>query len=435
MKKLAFITLLVCAATRNTRAVDLYGATPTAESVALSGIYFGSTGPTDALASNPAALTDFTRPTLELTALGIFAGGSFHNSTPDPGRLLSEGSASGSAGFSANIPGTWLSLGAAVFPTALLSGKWQYTDPPGTAGVSYGPQTNKSAFLAVQTSFGLAFQASRRLSLGVGLGIVHNINTLETPYVFQSNPTLAGLKALLNLHTSGTGYNANFGAIFTPVRRLSIGLSYKTRTGVRSFGTADGNAGALFNALALPYDSRYHYRAEVDNVFPQSASIALAWQPHRTFSTYLQTDWINWRNAFDTLPVHLTSGDNLLLNTLLHSTSLNDSVPLHWRNQVAIRAGFSVPLRESLRVQGAYAYTNDPVPSGTVTPLTAAIMRNALSTGLTYSRDRYHVALGYQVNLPAGTLVHNSDLLAGEYSDTRIRLWLQTIALTTGIRF
>jgi long-chain fatty acid transport protein len=133
--------------------------------------------------------------------------------------------------------------------------------------------------------------------------------------------------------------------------------------------------------------------------------------------------------------VHLTSGNNLLLNTLLASTSLNDSIPLHWRNQVALRVGFSVPLRESFHFEGAYAYANNPVPSSTVTPLTAAIMSNALSTGLTYAKSRYKIALGYQVNLPATANVGNSQILAGEYDNSQIRVWLQTVALTTGVRF
>jgi long-subunit fatty acid transport protein len=170
-------------------------------------------------------------------------------------------------------------------------------------------------------------------------------------------------------------------------------------------------------------------------VFPQSASVSVGWQARRRLRTYLQTDWMNWASAFVQLPVHLTNGNNVLLNTLLGSTSLNDSVPLHWKNQLAERVGFEVSVAESLTVQGGFAHVNSPVPAATLTPLTAAIMSNTLSTGLTYSKNRIRLELAYQVNLPATADVGASSLLAGEYSNTRTSLWLQTVALTTGVRF
>ena len=265
--------------------------------------------------------------------------------------------------------------------------------------------------------------------------MVDNINTLEMPYIFQTNSTLAGLKSMLNLHTRGIGYNGTFGLVAEPSRRLKIALSYKTRTAVRSTGIANGDAYAQFAALGLPFASGFHYKAEVYNVFPQTASVSLAWQTRRRLRTYLQGDWLNWRGAFVQLPVHLTGGNNALLNLLLQSTSLDDSVPLYWRNQFIIRTGFDVSIGESLSLQGAYSHGNSPVPSRTLTPLTAAIMSDALSTGIAYEKSRYRLQLAYQVNLPQTARVESSGLLAGEYSNTRTSLWLQTVALTTGIRF
>ncbi len=340
----------------------------------------------------------------------------------------------GSAGFGIQIPRTRLSIGLGIFPVSLLADRWKFQDPPGTAGASYGIQSNKSAFLAIQSTIGLGFQLSQKVSIGAAFGAVDNLNTLDMPYIFQTNPTLAGLKTLLNLHTSGVGYNGTFGLVAQPSRRFEVGLAYKTQTTVRSTGTADGNAYAQFAALGLAYASAFRYKAEVDNVFPQSASLSLAFQAQRRLRTYLQGDWLNWHKAFVQLPAHLTDGNNALLNTLLNSTSLNDSVPLHWKNEVTIRARFDFSLAESWTLQGAYSYGNSPVPAATLTPLTAAIMKGAVSTGIAYRKSRYRVQLAYQANLPETAHVVSSSLLAGEYSNTSTSLWLQTIAMTTGIR-
>ncbi len=427
--------LLLVAAVSGVKAADVYGAAATAQTIALDGIYLGSTGPTDALAANPALLTSIGRPYFELTGMGVLAGGEYRNSTPYVGSLQSNAGVSGSAGLGMQIPHTRLSIGLGVFPVSLLEDRWKFQDPPGTAGATYGVQSNKSAFLAIQSSFGLAFQVSRRVSIGAALGVVDNLNTLETPYIFQTNPTLAGLKTLLNLHTSGIGYNGTFGLIAEPWRRLEVGVAYKTQTTVRTTGMANGDAYAQFAALGLPYASSFHYKAEVDNVFPQSASVSLAWQTTRRLRTYLQGDWLNWHSAFVALPVHLTDGNNALINSLLNSTSLNDSVPLHWRNQLTIRTGAEFAMGESFTLQGAYSHGNSPVPATTLTPLTAAIMTDAVSGGLVYQKSRYRVQLAYQANLPQTASVGDSSLLAGEFSNTRTSLWLQTIALTTGIRF
>lgn len=285
-------------AAANLNAADVYGSATTAQSIALGGIYLNSPGPTDALAANPALLTSIGRPYLELTGMGVLAGGEFHNATPTVGHLESNAGFAGSAGFGMQVPHTRLSLGVGVFPVSLLSDRWIYQDPAGTAGASYGLQNNKSAFLAIQSAFGLGFQISRNISVGASLGVVDNLNTLDTAYIFQTNPTLASLKTLLRLHTTGIGYNGTFGLIARPTRRLDIGIAYKTQTTVRSTGNARGDAYAQFAALGLAYPSSFHYRAEVDNVFPQSASLSAAFQLRPRVQTFLQADWLNWRSAF-----------------------------------------------------------------------------------------------------------------------------------------
>ncbi len=417
------------------KAVDVYGAAPSAQSMALGGLFAGSSsGPTDSLAANPAALTSLGRPLLEVSGMSVLAHGTYRNSTPYLGSLDNSAGLAGSAAFASRVGASRVSLGIGVFPVSLLSDKWRYADPAGTAGASYGIQNNRSAFIALQPTVGVGIQVTKQLAIGASFGVLYNANTLETPYVFQNN-ALSGLKTLLNLHTNGAGYNGTVGALFSATKTLEFGLAYKTRTTVHTTGTAGGNASAQFAALGLPFQPAFHYVAAVDNIFPQSVSANVAWQARRRIRTHLQADWINWHDAFVNLPVHLTVGSNADINALLGSSSLNDSVPLAWRNQLAWRAGIEASVAENTTLLGGYSYTNSPVPSSTLTPLTANIMKNALSTGISYHRSRYQFELAYQANLPSSAEVKTSKLLAGEYDHSRTSLWLQTVVLTTGIRF
>lgn len=416
-------------------AVDLYGAAPSAQSAALGGLFSGSgSGPTDSLAANPAALSFVRRPTLEFSGAGAFASGSYRNSTPNPGSLQSSSNFAGSAAFGMRLGHSPISVGAGIFPVSMLSGTWRFTDPVGVGGASYGVQTNKSAFVAMQSTTAVSWQVNKQVSLGVGFGILYNRNTLMSPYIFQNN-ALAGLKTLLDLHTAGTGYNGTFGAIYAPHKRVEFGATYKTRTLVKSTGTANGDVGVQLDVLGLPAQRTFRYDARVDNVFPQSAALYTRWQATQRLRAHLQGDWVNWHGAFIDLPVRLTKGTNADINGLLGSTSLNDSIALRWRNQLTWRGGVDYAVTEGTKVYGGYSHSNNPVPAGTLTPMTANIMQNGLATGLTTDRGHFRFGAAYQVNLPAEQTVGKSSLTGGEFSNSRTRLWLQTVMLTTGIRF
>jgi long-chain fatty acid transport protein len=429
------IVLLVNLVTIPALAVDLYGNSATAQSTALGGLFRGSSaGLTDMLAMNPAALTSLNGPSIEASALGVFANGSYVNKTTVPGSLKGSNGFAPSAAFGTPVGHSRWALGAGLLPVSMLSGSWQFVDPIGAAGASYGLQTSKSAFLALQSTFAAAFKVSDRISLGVGLGVLYNRNTLVSPYIFQNN-ALTGLKTLLDLHTSGVGYNGIFGVSARPNRLLEFGAAYKTRTRVRTSGTASGNASQQFAVLGLPFQRDFRYDAEVVNVFPQSASLFVAWRPQSRMGFNTQADWTNWRSAFVNLPVRLTRGTNSDINSLLGSSSLNDSIPLRWRNQLGLRFGGDYKLTEQTQLLAGFSHVNNPVPSSTLSPLTANIMKNALSTGVGYNPGRYRFAIAYQISLPTTEKVGKSILQSGEFDGTRTRLSLQTVVLTTGYRW
>jgi hypothetical protein len=105
----------------------------------------------------------------------------------------------------------------------------------------------------------------------------------------------------------------------------------------------------------------------------------------------------------------------------LNSTSLDDSVPLHWKNQLTVRTGFEVSMHEFFTFQAAYAHGNNPVPAATLMPLTAAITSDTVSAGLGYERSRYRLQFAYQTNLPNTVNVGTSGLLAANTATAALR--------------
>jgi long-subunit fatty acid transport protein len=282
----------------------------------------------------------------------------------------------------------------------------------------------------------VGFALNSKVSIGVSAGAVYNLNALETPYVFQSNPSLAGLKTLLDLHTTGVGWNASAGLIASPTDRLQFNVAWKSRTSIDSTGDAYGNIGAQLTALGLGgARPDFHYSADVRNVLPQSVLAGVNWRVDARWVFALQADWVNWKNTFASLPVSLTNGNNADINGLLGSNAIFDRAPLDWKDQYSFRGGVERLLSESISLRAGYAHSNNPVPASTLSPLTAAIMTNQLSTGIGYGRGRWRVDLCYGIDPTAQEDVGKTALLSGEYANSKVRIGMQSLGLNTAFRF
>ncbi len=408
-----------------------------AATVASGGAAVAETGETlDAVETNPAGLAGLARPVLELSGVGAWASGSFQNTVDRHGVLGGNAGAIpyGAFGFAPTKLGPWRAA-LAVTPESLMRAEWRYADPPGTAGASYGLQKNESKIVAVRSSATLARSLGSRWAVGGSLGLVYNTNLLDAPFIFQQQPQLAGLKVLLNLQTRGWGWNGSAGAQWQPSENVRLGASWKSATAVQSHGDASGTASAQFAALGIGADPEFHYRAEVDNRFPQSVAAGGAWQPNSRLRLRLEGDWTGWGGAFRELPVKLSAGTNSTINAVAGSNAIRDAVPLGWRNQEGVRFGLETPAGERWTVRGGYSFQTDPVPASTLTPLTAAVMRQALAGGTGWRRGRWALDAAYQAQLPESRSVGQSGLLAGEYSNTHLRVQTQSATITTRIAF
>ncbi len=337
--------------------------------------------PLDALFDNPAALGQIDHLTAQL---GVHAGvvmGDFHNRVNDDSTMTDAG-VIGQAAVSLPLGPVHLALG--VNPDIAARTDWRYADAPGGADghTTYGVRPNDSQIVLLRTALGASVSPLRTLSIGANVGLLYNQNVLRAPYVFQSQPTLRTAKTLLDLETDGFGWNAQGGLRWQPIDPLTVSISYTSRSRIETDGRATGNARAQFNNLGLgAARSDFAYDAEVTNIFPQQLSAGLAWSVTHRLTLSAQFDWINWSDAFEKLPVHLTHGNNTDLNGVVGSSRLDDTIPLRWSDQYVGRLGAERKLTDHWTVRAGYAYGNNPVPDNTLTPLTAAITEHLLTAG------------------------------------------------------
>jgi hypothetical protein len=392
-------------------------------------------GALDAVEGNPAAFAGISNRALDLSVVGVVAGGSFSTATNNNAKLTGVAGALPYGAFVTPIGKSKWAAAAGVTPEILMRANWHYNDAPGTAGVTYGYQQQETQIIAVRSSLGVARTFGSKWSAGATLGIVYNQNDLHAPYIFQQQPQLAGLKVLLNLTTRGYGWNGGAGVQWQPNTRLHTGLAWKSGTTIRTQGDETGSASALFNALTITADPNYSYHAQVMNHLPQAFDAGLSWQMNNHLRWNVQGDFTAWGQAFQQLPVTLSNGSNATINSVVGSNTFNDAVPLHWSTQGTFHTGVEMPMTESVTLRGGYSYATNPVPSSTLIPLTAAIMQNSLATGAGFHHGRWTYDAAYQAQLPATQYVATSGLKAGEYNNSQIKVWTQSITLTARLKF
>lgn len=389
----------------------------------------------DAMEDNPAALAAIRVPLLELSGIASLGSGSFRNSVDNHGTLHGASGALPYGSYAAPLGASRWVTALAVTPEMLSRVDWHYLDPPGTAGVTYGEQTNKSKIVAIRSSAGIAAALGKKWSAGATIGLIYNTNTLNAPYIFQQQPQLAGLKVLLDLDTSGFGWDGSAGAQWQPSSRLRLGGAWKSGSHIQSHGSANGNAYGLFSVLGITAEPTFHYQAEVDNHLPEAVSGGLEWKQNQRLHWELEGNWTDWHRAFRVLPVKLKDGTNATIDSVVGNNAFRDDIALHWHSQGAVHAGFESPLPKNWTFRAGYAFMSDPVPSKTLTPLTAAILRHSLATGGGWTRGKLRLDAAYQVQLPASQSVGQSALLAGEYDNSHVRVMEQSLTLTARINF
>jgi long-chain fatty acid transport protein len=422
-------------------ASGLLGVGAGASSMAMGGAAVGMPDTAlSSLAANPAGLSLLTGPEADAGLLGASAYGRFDSKTGQDGNLSSVLETAPEGAIGIPIRSTPLTAGIGVVPETGLAAHWNYPDPAGGLGgtASYGRQSENSEIEEIRIAIGLGIAITPRLSIGAALGIDYNENELQAPYIFQSQPVLRGFKTLLDLSTSGWGFNGAAGLLFRPIDTVSIGLSYQSSTFIKTYGDASGDANAQLDALGPGFNGvgrDFHYSAEVDNTFPQIVSGGVAWKFHSGWTVTTEVDWTGWSDAFSKLPVKLTHGSNAQINAFAGSNALQDNIPLDWRDTFTYRIGLERAITPAFSLRCGYSFGRSPVPDSTLTPLTAAIPENSLTFGAGYKWRWLEIDLAYEWDLPASQHVGNSALLDGEYSNSSVTAAVQWISLTTTVRF
>jgi len=142
-----------------------------------------------------------------------------------------------------------------------------------------------------------------------------------------------------------------------------------------------------------------------------------------------------WRDSFSSLPITLTNGSNAAINGLVGSNRIVEEVPLAWTNQLVRRAGVEFAWRPAVILRGGYAYGPSPVPTNTLTPMTAAIVEHTVGFGVGLLQGKTRLDVGYQWSPVAERRVQDTVLQGSEYDNTSVAVGVQGLVVSLGRRF
>jgi len=385
------------------------------------------------MGANPAGLGFLRASELNLGVAGASTYSHFVKSTNGDGYLDTWPGAFPEFALAYPVGKSPFTLGISFVRDSVLSTDRHYVDPPGGPGGanSYGFLEPESQFSVYRSAAGVGVTLGKHWSIGGDIGLLLNENNLKSPYAFQTQPVLNGDNDLLDLITTGLGVDGRFGVLYSANDDLQFGVSYKSSSRVDSSGDASGDAGAQFALESLPF----HYNAEIVDHFPKMVVGGLSWRFHPKWRLALQVDWINWGSSLRELPVSPANGNNSTFNTVAGSSSIQDSTPLNWLDKFVYRGGLEYTISENFLARVGYCYGASPIPTSTLTSLTAAIVENTLTAGLGYHWKKFTLDLAYQWDVPTTRYIATSGLLSGDYSSSSTKVGVHWLALTAGLKF
>ncbi len=288
---------------------------------------------------------------------------------------------------SPSIMGYWdcmlmkdLKIGLGVYVPAGLGAEWEGNDLKLLSnGNSY---TWKSKIGVLNFSPAISYKLLDNLSLGMAMNIYYGMFDLSRPatMTLQTGNKVDGQ---YEESSTGLGYGVTFGALYTPIKELSIGASLRTKTAVSMSGDATNT---MFGKLNLPTKSDF----DRDVNWPLWIAGGVAVRPMEGLTLTLDAQWSQWSSACDEFT---TEFKDATWKAATEPTEQN-KFKLHWKDALQVRFGAEYKVNEDLAIRcGAY-HDPAPAPDETYNILFPDITYKAITLGATYNLGKFSIDFG-----------------------------------------
>jgi len=202
--------------------------------------------------------------------------------------------------------------------------------------------SRKFAIQTININPSVAYKASERFSIGVGLNWQHIKAEYRraAPHPFGANPDVAA-----RLKAKDNSWGWNIGLLYQVTDDTRLGLSYRSRVKQKLKGNLTiRNDGTPIPGL-LPAFQDLSARADVD--LPDTAILSLVHELNPRWTLLADVSWTGWSS---------------IPRLVIQSTGRPDeTLELHWRDSWRFALGANYRLNEQWTLKGGIAYDQSPV--------------------------------------------------------------------------
>ena len=300
-----------------------------------------------------------------------------------------------------------VTVGLGFFSQAGFSAKYHQLNP---AVPFAGPETYKAVGALVKLLPAMSVAVTDRLSVGGTLGVAANHMELEGPYFLQGPSRFAGTPTIFDLQATGAAISWSTGLQYALSSKTTLGVAYQSKNQFDLSGNTQVEIAGLGTS---------RFDSEVAVTWPSSLGIGFQHLLGARTNFGFDVLWRHWESAFRAFDVTLTNPDNPVFAAVI-GPSLDESLPLNWRDTVSYRFGLERQLIDQSILRWGYVYHRNPIPTSTLSPFLQATLEHAFSIGYGKRVGPYDLDFGYQYSFGPDQSVETSGLLGGDFNGSTV---------------
>lgn len=243
-------------------------------------------------------------------------------------------------------------------------------------------------------------------SLSVGAGIDFMISKTEGKKKIDQSALGAG-DGEVTIEGLGTGWGYNFGILFIPDKKWSIGLAYRSRVKVTHEGDLE------LKKIAQPLQSLFggsKFKTDVDSpsTFPELLNIGIAFRPDVKWTLTAEFEFGGWSTFKD--------AEVKLEREVPEAGFVDSSTPLDWKDAWIAKLGADYKLNDTFSLRGGYAFVKTQVPEHTLDAATPEADNHNISVGAGYRVGTLVIDFFYMADIYEDRKVSNN-ILSGKYEN------------------
>ena len=209
--------------------------------------------------------------------------------------------------------------------------------------------------------------------LGIGAGFVYasgKVNLQKDIPIIDNN----GNYASAELNGAAKGYGFNAGIYYKPIKKLSIGVTYRSQINMKVT-----NGQTTFNVPSSVAANFPNGKFTSKLPLPSVTTLGFAVEASKKLNFALDINYVGWK-VYDTLAFDYENNTPSLADT---------KSARKYKNTIAIRTGAQYKLTTKIAARLGFAYGITPVQNGYVTPETPDANRINYTAGLGYELGKH----------------------------------------------